>query len=79
MKYILNNVYIQKLCINGAGVAFVPTDKGTIVALNAETGEMLWKYKLSFALVNSIVPVVDAKERKILVTTMDGKVSLLSY
>lgn len=61
------------------GIAFVPTDKGTIVALNAETGEMLWKYKLSFALVNSIVPVADAKERKILVTTMDGKVSLLSY
>jgi outer membrane protein assembly factor BamB len=61
------------------GMAFVPTDKGSIVALNAETGEIMWRYKLSFALVNSIVPIENVKERKILVTTMDGKVSLLSY
>ena len=58
------------------GVAFVPTDKGTIVALKSDNGEMLWKYKLSFALINSIVPM---EENRLLVTTMDGKVSLLKY
>ncbi|MBO7248752.1 MAG: PQQ-binding-like beta-propeller repeat protein [Bacteroidales bacterium] len=58
------------------GVAFVPTDKGNIVALDAMTGEILWRYKLSFALINYIEPI---KDRKLLVTTMDGKVSLLTY
>lgn len=58
------------------GLAFVPTDKGAIVALDSATGEIKWRYKLSFALVNYIEPV---DERRLLVTTMDGKVSLLTY
>lgn len=58
------------------GTVFIPTDKGSIVALNENTGEVIWRYKLSFALVNYILPL---EENRILVTTMDGKVSLIKY
>lgn len=58
------------------GLVFLPTDKGSVLALDNNTGEVVWRYKLSFALVNYIQPI---DERKLLITTMDGKVSLLSY
>lgn len=58
------------------GVVFIPTDKGNIVALDQNSGEVLWRYKLSFALVNYIEPI---EGRKLLITTMDGKVTLMSY
>lgn len=57
-------------------LVFVPTDKGNIVALDNSTGEVVWRYKLSFALVNYILPL---EQNRLLVTTMDGKVSLLKY
>ncbi len=57
-------------------LAFIPTDKGSIVALDASSGEIVWRHRLSFALVNYIQPL---EERRLLVTTMDGKVSLLKY
>lgn len=55
---------------------FVPTDKGDIIALKSSDGSLVWRHKLSYALINYIQPIA---ERKLLVTTMDGKVSLLSY
>lgn len=55
---------------------FVPTDKGDIIALKASDGSYVWKHKLSYALINYIQPI---EGRKLLVTTMDGKVSLLTY
>lgn len=58
------------------GVVFIPTDKGAIVALDESNGEVLWRYKLSFALVNYIEPLED---RRLLVTTMDGIVTLMKY
>lgn len=58
------------------GTVFIPTDKGSIVALNENTGEVKWRHKLSFALINYILPL---EENRILVTTMDGKVSLIKY
>lgn len=57
-------------------LVFVPTDKGDIIALKAADGSIVWRHKLSYALINYIQPI---EGRKLLVTTMDGKVSLLSY
>lgn len=55
---------------------FIPTDKGEIVAMSQSDGSVIWRYKLSYALINYIRPL---KERELLITTMDGKVTLLSY
>lgn len=58
------------------GLVFIPTDKGNIVALNAVDGSIAWKHKVSIALINYIQPI---GENRILVSTMDGFVTLLEY
>jgi outer membrane protein assembly factor BamB len=58
------------------GLIFVPTDKGNIFALNATDGTVAWKYRFSIALINYIRPIGN---RQLLVTSMDGKVAILSY
>ncbi|MDP3452329.1 MAG: hypothetical protein Q8R90_05185, partial [Bacteroidales bacterium] len=55
------------------GLIFVPTDKGNVFALNAADGSVAWRYRFSIALINYVRPIGD---RKILVTSMDGKVIL---
>ena len=60
----------------GSDLVFVPTDKGNIVALDGSDGSIVWKHKLSYALINYIQPL---EGRKILVSTMDGIVALLKY
>ena len=61
---------------DGKGLVFIPTDKGNIIALNAVDGSIAWKYKISMALINYIQPIGD---NKILVSTMDGFVTLIEY
>lgn len=60
----------------GQGIVFVPTDKGNIIALNMADGKIIWKHRVSFALVNYILPI--GKDR-LLVSTMDGVVTMLKY
>lgn len=55
---------------------FIPTDKGEIIAAQAVDGKEAWRYRLSFALINYILPL---PERQLLITTMDGKVTLMRY
>ncbi|MDD4670825.1 MAG: hypothetical protein PHG78_07350, partial [Bacteroidales bacterium] len=55
---------------------FVPTDKGNIFCFNASDGTLEWKHKISVALINSIVPLPD---NKLLISTMDGIVTILQY
>ena len=61
---------------DGAGLVFIPTDKGNVIALNAKDGSIAWKHRLSLALVNYIQPL---EGNRILVSTMDGVVALLEY
>jgi len=63
-------------CSCAGELVFVPTDKGNIFCLNASDGSTVWKHKVSVALINSIVPVGNDK---ILVSTMDGVITLLKY
>ena len=60
----------------GKGILFVPTDKGNIIALNALDGSVIWRHRAGFALVNYILPV---GKKRLLVTTMDGIVTMLEY
>jgi len=55
---------------------FVPTDKGNLFCLNASDGTVVWKHKISVALINSIVPLPGSH---LLIATMDGVVTLLQY
>lgn len=55
---------------------FIPTDKGNIFCFDASDGSILWKHKVSFALINSIVPV---KDNRLLISTMDGIITLIQY
>lgn len=58
------------------GIVFIPSDKGVVTAASRTDGRVLWKYKISNSLVTSILPV---GKNKIVVTTMDGEVSLLKF
>lgn len=57
-------------------LVFVPTDKGNIFCLDGKDGSLIWTHKVSVALINSIIPL-DGK--RILVSTMDGVVTILEY
>ena len=63
-------------CSADGRLVFVPTDKGNLFCLNAADGSPVWKYKISVALLNNIVPLPG---RQLLVATMDGVVTLLHY
>lgn len=57
-------------------IVFVPTQSGVTVALNRKDGKVLWKHKTSNGLITNLLPV---EKNQLLVTTMDGKVSLLQF
>lgn len=61
---------------DGAGLLFVPTDKGNIIALNCKDGSVAWKHRFSIALINYIQPL---DGHRILVSAMDGYVGILEY
>ena len=62
--------------VENNNIVFVPTQSGTTVAIDRNTGKLLWKHKLSNGLVTNLLPVGN---KELLVTTMDGKVSLLKF
>lgn len=60
---------------DGREMLIVPTDKGNIFCFDGKNGNLIWKHKISVALINSIEPV---GQDKLLISTMDGVVTLLS-
>ncbi len=56
------------------GVVYAPTDKGLIYAYSAEDGSFLWKYRISFGLINMILPTDNGE---LYVSAMDGKLMKL--
>jgi len=58
------------------GIVFVPTQSGTAVALERNSGKVLWKHKISNGMITNLLPLAD---RQVLVTTMDGRISLLKF
>ena len=55
----------------------MPTDKGNIVAFDTASGIRLWARKVSNALVNPMEAWETSKGSFLLVSTMDGVVSLI--
>jgi len=60
---------------NGREMLIVPTDKGNIFCFDGKNGNLVWKHKISVALINSIEPI---GQDKLLISTMDGVVTMLS-
>jgi outer membrane protein assembly factor BamB/Icc-related predicted phosphoesterase len=57
-------------------VIFVPTQRGTLYAVDKETKEVVWKKKLSNAIINNIVPI---DRGEVLTCTMDGKIAKINF
>jgi outer membrane protein assembly factor BamB/predicted phosphodiesterase len=57
------------------GIVYAPTDKGLIYAYRATDGRFLWKYRISSALINMILPT---DHNEIYVSAMDGKLVKLN-
>ena len=57
-------------------IVFVPGQSGITVALNRADGKVLWKHKTSNGLITHLLPL---SNNQLVVTTMDGKISLLEF
>jgi outer membrane protein assembly factor BamB/predicted MPP superfamily phosphohydrolase len=58
------------------GIVYVPTHSGMACAVDRKTGDVIWKYKSSNCLVNTIMPF---EKNKVVISTMDGKITCLKY
>lgn len=56
------------------GVVFGSTKEGLIFALDAQTGNVLWKHKIGNSLISTVVPL---SNREVLFTATSGEVGLL--
>lgn len=57
-------------------LVFVPTCNGVMVAVSKQTHQVVWRYKLSNALINAVTPLGPGQ---ILVTSLDGRVACIRY
>lgn len=62
--------------VENKNIVYVPSHSGTAIAVDRTTGDVLWQYKVSNSLVNTITPIDD---KKAVVSTMDGKITCLEY
>lgn len=60
---------------SNAKYIFVPSDKGLLTAVEPNSGETAWQYKISNGMIN---PPLVLKDR-VVVSTMDGKIVMLTY
>ena len=58
------------------GQLYFGTKDGWIYCLNSLNGDIIWEYRISDGLINTLAPIGDSG---VLVTAADGKVSLLSF
>lgn len=57
-------------------IVFVPTTAGIICAIDKTSHQIIWKHKVSNALINYVLPI---GQNKVLVSVLDGKITCLTY
>lgn len=62
--------------VENGSLIFVPTCIGVVVAISKTTHQIVWKYKLSNALINAVTPL---GLKQVLVTSLDGRVACLQF
>lgn len=72
----LNYEIAPTAIVQSGNIVYVPSNSGVVVAVNRSDGGILWKHKICNALVTNITPL---DKNKIVITTMDGKVTCLEY
>lgn len=72
----LNYEIAPTAIVEDHGIVYVPSNSGVIAAVNREDGSVLWKHKISNALITNITVLAKGK---IIVNTMDGKVTRLDH
>ena len=72
----LNYEIAPTAIVESGNIVYVPSNSGLVVAVNRKDGSILWKHKISNALITNITPV---SKNKIIATTMDGKVVCLEF
>lgn len=60
--------------IEKSGVVFSSTKEGLIFALDASTGQVLWKHKIGNSLINTVLPI---SRHQVLFTATSGEIGLL--
>ena len=58
--------------LESSGVLYAATQSGTVWAIDARDGKLLWRYKVSNCMVNGVLPLGG---QKFLISTMDGKLT----
>lgn len=62
--------------VENGKLIFVPACNGVVVAISKLSHEVVWKYKLSNALINGVTPL---DPNRVLVTSLDGNVACLQF
>ena len=62
--------------VEDRGIVYIPSDDGMVTAAARADGKILWKHKVSNALITHILPL---KANEIIVTSMDGKIVCLKF
>ncbi|MEO6813536.1 MAG: PQQ-binding-like beta-propeller repeat protein [Ginsengibacter sp.] len=76
-SYLQLNYEIAPTAITAyENVVYVPSNSGLVIAVKRNDGSILWKHKISNALITNITPF---DKNNVIVTSMDGKVTLLEY
>ncbi len=63
------------IATNGREV-FVPSHSGVLSALDGQSGDVVWQYKISNGMINPILPL---GRRQVVASTMDGKIVKLKF
>jgi outer membrane protein assembly factor BamB len=71
----LNYEIAPTAMVESDNIIYVPSNSGLVIAVNRDSS-ILWKHKISNALITNITPV---SKNKTIVITMDGKVTCLFY
>ncbi|WP_342663588.1 PQQ-binding-like beta-propeller repeat protein [Olivibacter sitiensis] len=54
----------------------VPSHSGLLSSVDAKSGEIAWQYKISNSMLNPLLPL---NGRRVIASTMDGKIVCLAY
>ena len=62
--------------VENGNIVYVPSHSGMASAIDRKTGRVIWKYKVSNALLNLLMPI---NKNNVVVSSMDGTITRLQY
>jgi outer membrane protein assembly factor BamB len=62
--------------VESKGVIYVASNSGIVSAIDSQTKKILWQYKVSDSMINSVMPIAG---NRLVVATVDGKICCLQF